>query len=133
MKTTHIFILAFILISSDYSSQRTRIKGNKYEITGKLVNNVSLTPNCGYIAFATVMEFEIISTTMKNYHDKVIPVIVSCPESYGENFFKLNSIYNLKIADKKQTSFGWTVPNINIAKKYNLEKDLWVTNVEKQK
>ncbi|MFP3663286.1 hypothetical protein SB768_33145, partial [Burkholderia sp. SIMBA_043] len=69
MKTTHIFILAFILISSDYSSQRTRIKGNKYEITGKLVNNVSLTPNCGYIAFATVMEFEIISTTMKNYHD----------------------------------------------------------------
>ncbi|KPH12881.1 hypothetical protein [Chryseobacterium sp. ERMR1:04] len=133
MKTTYIFTLAFILISSAYSSQRTRIKGNKYEITGKLINNVSLPPNCGYFAFATVMEFEIISTTMKNYHDKVIPVIVRCPEFYGENFFKSDNIYNLKIADKKQADFSWTVSNINIARKYNLEKDLWVTNAEKQK
>ena len=35
------------------------------EVTGKIINEISLTPHCGYIAFATVIEFEIINSNLK--------------------------------------------------------------------
>lgn len=130
----NIYLLFFILIlGNSLSFSSKRIKSRKYELTGKIVNNISLPPNCGYIAYATVIEFEIINSNINNYTDKKIPVIVKCPEFYGDHFFEKDKIYTLNLIDKSQTDFGWSIINIDIEKKYNLDKKLWAISIKKEK
>lgn len=112
-------------------NEKTKIQGKQYKITGKIINKISLPPDCGYIAFATVMEFEIINSNFKDYTRKSIPIIVCCPEFYEDNFFNKDDIYKITIADEKQTDFGWTIPNIEITEKYQLKKKYWLINIEK--
>lgn len=109
-----------------------KIENQKYKLTGKVVNDISLPPDCGYIAYATVIEFEIINSNIKNYTDTKIPIIVKCPESYGNHFFEKDKIYTLSLIDKSQTDFGWTITNLNVEKKYNLDKKLWAISIKKE-
>lgn len=85
-----------------------------------------------YIAYATIIEFEIINSNLKNYTDKKIPIIVKCPELYGNHFFEKDKIYTLSLINKSQTDFGWTIPNLSIEKKYMLNKKLWATSIKKE-
>jgi len=124
-----IFII-FLGISLSFSPEKMESK--KYKLTGKIVNDIALPPGCGYIAYATVIEFEIIDSNIKNYTDKKIPIIVKCPEFYGDHFFEKNKVYTLNIIDKSQTDFGWTITNLSIEKKYNLDKKLWAISIKKE-
>ena len=45
-----------------------------------------MPPHCGYIASATLIEFEILESKIRNYNKKSIPIIVRCPEFFGMNF-----------------------------------------------
>lgn len=131
MKNTQLLSLIFILgISLSFSTKR--IENRKYKLTGKIVGDIALPPGCGYIAYATVIEFEIIDSNIKNYTNKKIPIIVKCPESYGNHFFEKDKIYTLSLIDKSQTDFGWTITNLNVEKKYNLDKKLWAISIKKE-
>lgn len=109
----------------------TKLKAN--ELIGRIIKDISMPGNCGYIAFATILEIEILESGLKDYEQKHIPLIVKCPQFFGEKFFNKNDIYKIKISDKSKTDFGWTIPNINELDKYNLTKKLWVTDIEKYK
>ncbi|MCJ7932719.1 MAG: hypothetical protein MUW56_03545 [Chryseobacterium sp.] len=135
----NIYLLFFILIlGTSLSFSPKRMESRKYKLTGKIVSDISLPPGCGYIAYATVIEFEIIDSNIKNYIDKTIPIIVKCPEFYGDHFFEKDKIYTLNIINKiniiyaNQTDFGWTIPNISIQNKYNLDKKLWAVSIKKE-
>ncbi|NML59307.1 hypothetical protein [Chryseobacterium cheonjiense] len=125
---TLLFLLLFTSISA--GAQNKKLKKNQYQITGKIVNDFKMPGNCGYIAYAVVLEFEINDTSLKNYEDKQIPIIVRCPEFFGENFFEKNKTYTLTFTDQYKKDFGWTIPNINILKKYNLKKQYWLIDIK---
>jgi hypothetical protein len=122
--------MAILGLSLSFSPKK--IESRKYLLTGKIVNDVSLPPGCGYIAYATVIEFEIIDSNIKNYTDKKIPIVVKCPEFYGDYFFEKDKIYTLQLIDKSQTDFGWTITNLSVEKKYNLDKRLWAISIKKE-
>lgn len=114
-------------------AQTKTVRGNTFELTGKIINQISLTPHCGTIAWGTVIEFKIVKFSDLNYKTDTIAVVFTCPEFYKDDFFKVGQLYKVTIADENQADFGWTIPNEAILKKYKMEKKLWVISAEKLK
>ncbi|MFA7617246.1 MAG: hypothetical protein WCY16_11765 [Weeksellaceae bacterium] len=117
--------------SNSKQIENTELKRNENEITGRIINEISLPPHCGNLAFATVFEFEIINSDLLNYNQKSIPLLIKCPEFYGKRFFNKENTYKIKVTDNSQTDFNWTISNLETSKKYNLERDYWVIDIEK--
>ena len=90
----------------------------KYKLTGKLVETVEMTPDCGRIAWAIVQKFEVLSTTIPNYNKKYILIIQTCPEFLEDNFFQTGEIYEIDIATNSGVTFEFSV--INNYEKENL-------------
>jgi len=114
-------------------AQTKNIRGNTFDLTGKIINQISLTPHCGTIAWGTVIEFKIVKFSDLNYKADTIGVVFTCPEFYNDDFFKVGQLYKVTIADENQADFGWTIPNEAILKKYKMEKKLWVISAERLK
>lgn len=114
-------------------AQTESIRGNQFELQGKLINEITLTPHCGIIAWGTVMEFEIIEFSDSSYKRNSIGVIFTCPEFYKDIFFELSEIYKITITDENLTNIEWAIPNELRLTKYQLKKRLWVVAAEKLK
>jgi hypothetical protein len=112
-------------------AQSDSIKGNQYLLKGKFINEISLSPYCGGIAFATVIEFKIISFSDSSWHGKQIAVIFTCPEFYGKDFFERGKKYEVVVSDQNQVNFSWTIINGQVLKKYNLKYKPWVIKAKK--
>jgi hypothetical protein len=127
-----ITILTLIFISAIGFGQTDSIRGNQFELKGKIINEISLTPHCGTFAWGTVIEFEIIEFSDSNYKLDSIGVVFTCPEFYEDGFFEVGKTYTITVADENQADFGWTIPNESILVKYNLAKKLWVIKADKK-
>ncbi len=124
--------MTVILVSAIGFGQTDSIRGNQFELKGKIINEISLTPHCGYFAFGTVIEFEIIEFSDLNYKLDSIAVIFTCPEFYEDGFFEVGNTYTITVADENQADFGWTIPNESILIKYKLDDKLWVIKADKK-
>ena len=131
MKRT-IAILTLMFFSVIGFGQTDSIRGDNFELKGKIINEISLTPHCGYIAFGTVIEFQILEFSDSSYKQDSIGVIFTCPEFYKDGFFEVGKTYSITIADENQADFGWTILNESILSKYKLDKKLWVINADKK-
>jgi len=127
-----ISMLTLIFITAIGFGQIDSIRGNQFELKGKIVNEISLTPHCGTIAWGTVIEFEIIEFSDSNYKLDSLGVIFTCPEFYKDGFFEVGKTYTIIVADKNQADFGWTIPNESILTKYKLDRKLWVIKADKK-
>jgi len=125
---TLIFFLFTTLIGF---TQKDSFSNKEYKFKGRIINEITLTPHCGYMAFGTVIEFEIIEFSNSEYNSDTIGVIFTCPEFYKKNFFKVGEIYSLTLKEKNQATFTYSVPNINLLKKYNLDNYLLVVKAKK--
>lgn len=132
MKKIIYLLFSILFLGTSLSFSPKRMENEKYKLTGKIVSDISLPPDCVYIPYATLIEFEIINSNIKNYTDKKVPIIIKCPEFYGDHFFEKDKIYTLSLIDKSQTDFGWTITNLNLEKKYNLDKRLWAISIKKE-
>lgn len=131
MKKT-LAILLFTFIAAISFAQTDSIRGKQFQLKGKIINHIQLTPHCGVVAWGTVIEFQIISFSDTSYKNDSIGVIFTCPEFYKNNFFEIGATYTLKVADENQANFGWAIPNESLLSKYNLKKKLWVMKADKQ-
>ena len=129
MFRTAAFILCMFLCGIA-NAQATNGEDIVYELKGKIVSDINLPPHCGVLAFSYVIEFEVVEVSGLP-HSNVIPVIVPCPEFYGENFFIKNESYTLKIADEDQVSYNWGIVGQHLLDKYHLEKDFYLVSAEK--
>lgn len=102
----------------------------KYKLTGKLVETVEMTPDCGTIAWAIVHKFEVLSTTIPSYNKKYILIIQTCPEFLEDNFFQAREIYEIDIATNSGVTFDFSV--INNYEKENLPT-FWSREIKKEK
>lgn len=123
-------MMSLLIVSIGFGQSDTT-QGNQFELKGVIVNDVSLTPHCGTIAWGTVIEFEIIQFTDTSYSLDSIGIIAACPEFYGDNFFEVGKEFKLVVVDENQADFGWTIHNESILSKYGLKKKLWLVSVEK--
>ncbi len=127
----NILLLAVLLYGINAKAQDS-IKGNQYHLKARIINTLDLPgPDCGYFAFATVIEFEIIKFSDSAYSLKNVPIIFTCPEFYGKDFFKVGMIYNIKLADENQAQFGWTIINKGVLNKYDCKKEFWAIDAKK--
>lgn len=127
-----ISTLSFLLFSLIGLSLADSIRGKKFELKGKIINEIPLTPHCGNLAFGTVIEFEIIEFSDSNYKRDTIGVIFTCPEFYENGFFEIGKTYVVTVADENQADFGWLIPNESVLTKYKLNKKLWVVKADKK-
>lgn len=114
-------------------SQTRPVRGQQFELKGKIIGVVALPPDCGTIAWGTVIELEIIKFSKSDYKSNTIGVIVTCPEFYEDDFFQVGQTYIIEVADENQADFGWNVPNESQLDKYKLDKKLWVIKADRVK
>lgn len=123
------YIILCLLCGLLAKAQNANIKGNQYVLKGKIIKKSdAFIQHCGTLAWAIVVELEIINFTNDRYTRKDIPVIFTCPLSYEKGFFNVGKVHTLKIADQKQTNFSWIISNQEILETYNLKTEFWVIN-----
>ena len=129
-----IIILTILICGLTQNFQTDSKKETKYVLKGKLLNEFDgLTPLCGIVAWATVVEFEIIEFSDSEYLKKRIPIIFTCPSSNNNKQFEVGKTYELILTDKNPAEFEWTMleSKKEILNKYELKKKYWF--VEKKK
>ncbi|MFT3705538.1 MAG: hypothetical protein QM802_24425 [Agriterribacter sp.] len=100
-------------------------------MTGKIIGKSEMPPHCGIVAFATVIEFEVIELTGMSYANKRIGIIVTCPEFYKDNFFEKEKTYQVVFSDKNQADFEWAIANEALLKKNKLSFKPYAITVKK--
>lgn len=120
----------FINCNQDF--QKATVRGKQFLLTGKIVEEVQLTPGCGIIAWGTVIEFEITKLVGMTYTRKVIGLIVTCPGDYEDNFFEKGKTYQAIFSNMNQADFEWLIPNKELLSKNDLSFDPYVVEIKKQ-
>lgn len=125
-----VFIMAFGIFVF-WSMQESRATYNdaapgKYLLTGRISDTVDLPPACGYFAFATAVEMEVISYSDTSYKRDHIVVIFTCPDFYDDEYFKVGQVHSVKVQDHNPASFNWAIINNGKQKENLLPYDLYV-------
>ncbi|RYE31876.1 MAG: hypothetical protein EOP48_31255 [Sphingobacteriales bacterium] len=129
----HHFILLFLLLVGSVAfSQKDTIRGRQFQLTGKIIAKVELTPDCGIFAFGTVITFEVNELVGLSYPDNIIRIIITCPELEEENLLEIGNSYHVVFSDTNQASFEWVIPNRNLLKKNRLSFDPYAVSVKKK-
>ena len=129
-----IFIILFCGLKS--YAQTDPKKAAEYNLKGKLITGFDgLTPLCGILAWATVVEFEIIEFTDTKYVGKKIPVVFTCPGSYHRDLFKVGNTYELILSTDKFDSSEWTFleDRQEILYKFDLEKEYFFVDTKRSR
>ena len=100
-----ISILLISITGLTTFSQGDSIRGKQFSLKGKIIEKVKLTPDCGIIAWGTVVIFEVIEIVGINYTNKNIGIIITCPELYKANFFKKGKTYQVVFSNENQAQF----------------------------
>lgn len=87
-------IIAFLLSAISIFAKSDSIRGQLFQLTGKMINEISMPPDCGLVAWGTVVEFQIIEFSDTSYKQDSIGVIFTCPEFYGDDFFEIGMTYH---------------------------------------
>lgn len=112
-------------------SQNDFIRGKQFSLIGKITKKIQLAPACGFIAFGTVVEFEVIDITGMDYVNKSIGIIITCPEMYGADFFKKGKKYQVVFSNENQTDIGWAIPNKHLLKTNHLMFEPYAITIKK--
>lgn len=134
--TKHIFLLILLLFLIKTEAQIPSQKKDIFQFKGKMIGNLDDGADCGYLKFATVVDFQIIEFSDKKIKQKNIGIIVRCPELYGKNFFKDGKIYKLTIETEKNRklndNFDYTIQNMRAFEKYKNENIYWAISISKE-
>ena len=129
MKQTFSIII-LLLLGLIAQSQPDSVRGKQFQLTGKLIGQVRLTPHCGSIAWGTVLEFEMTNIEGMAYKNKSIRIVVTCPEFYGKGFFKKGGLYTVIFSDTNQADFSWAILNKDLLKMNHLSFDPYATTIK---
>ena len=130
MKQIFTIVISLIIGLAAYS-QTDSISGRQFQLIGRIIEKVQLTPHCGIMAWGTVLEFQVINLVGMNYLSKKIGIIITCPEFYQDNFFQKGKTYQVVFSDQNQAGFEWTIPNKDLLKKYGLPFEPYAISVKK--
>lgn len=126
-----IALIAFAFTVITASAQEKEIIGNHFELKGKMICDVVMSPPCGILASAVVVEFQILEVSDGTLPPGNVGIIFTCPELFGKDFFKNGETYTITVADKNQASNGWLIANEEALDKYSLPNKLYAVKAEK--
>ncbi|UOQ96172.1 hypothetical protein MUN81_13000 [Hymenobacter sp. 5317J-9] len=126
-----IFAGLFSIICSTAYCQTGSVRGQQFNLTGKIIEEVQLTPGCGYFAWATVVAFEVLDLTGIDYPSSSIGVIITCPGFYEKNFLEKGKTYQLVCSNENQADFDWVIVNKGLLKKNSFSLEPYAITVKK--
>ncbi|MFT4602789.1 MAG: hypothetical protein ACI857_002976 [Arenicella sp.] len=121
-----ISAVAFLLLGFSSFSQ---MEGNRYMLSAKLISTPASQVDCGTLAVAQAYEFEVIMSSIDGLEQTVIPVVISCPELKGENFFKVGANYKMEVFDADQS--GYSIFNQDVIDQYNIGTNYWAGDIDR--
>lgn len=128
----HTFTIAILFfISCKAKSNCDTNRGCQFDLKGKIVEEVALTPGCGVVAWGTVIVFSIDELNGMSYENENIGIIITCPGDYEKNFFVMGKRYKVNFSDKNQASFEWAIANKDRLSKNGLSFDPYAIEVTK--
>lgn len=130
-KRSFLIVLLFLFFAPMVVFGQDSAEGNQYQLKGNIIRTVRKAPHCGVMAWATVVEFEIITYSDSSYTKDSIGVIVRCPEFYKKGFFVVGDTYQVSLIDQNTANFSWSMLNEASLDKYDLKKPLYVTSIER--
>jgi hypothetical protein len=128
MRKILILIFSLFLFFTGYGQTEEKVS-----ISGKLYKQSEFKSNCGIMAFATVMEFEVLNVYTDNFKKKNVLVIVPCAEVYGEKFFEIDKIYNLTLVKGNITNTDYIL--LDDPKRSSIirkENEMWAIEIKKE-
>jgi hypothetical protein len=126
-----LFIVFCLFVACDHSTQTDTIRERQFQLKGRIIGEVELTAGCGFVAFGTVIEFDVIKLQGMRYQNNHIGIIITCPRDYDEGFFEKGKTYQIVFSDKNQANFEWIIVNKDLLKKNGLSFDPYAIEVKK--
>ena len=94
---------------------------------GTLVEDVHMSPDCGFKAWATVFKFKCGRVFVGEYNKPHIYVAQNCPEPLGAGFFAKNKRYQIAVNIKNNLKYDIEIRN---KYKYDMNVLFWIKNIE---
>ncbi|MFD2541065.1 hypothetical protein ACFSSB_01930 [Lacinutrix gracilariae] len=129
-----IIIISLFLFSLNSDSQVDIKLKNDYLLKGKLITKIDkLIPQCGILAWATIVEFEVIYFSDSSYSEKIIPVVIACPNPYKTGLYEIGNTYELVLSSNKWDISEWVFfeSSKELLTKYDMKKHYWFSKLIK--
>jgi hypothetical protein len=110
----------FSLFSLTVVAQTETANEDFVNMKGSILNEVEITKG---LKSATVIEFEILEFSNPTYTQKYIGVISCCTDAAEEKFYKVGTIYEVKLRGNKSED-SYSISNLDKLEKYKLERNL---------
>jgi len=122
-RTLIIIILCTYSLISCNSSDKISLEGKLYKLSEQKAD-------CGVLAFASVMEFEVENVIYEKSDENVTRVIVPCPELYGKDFFKINETYKLTLEQGNNSDTDYVlIDNPKRSTVIQVDKEYWAIKI----
>ena len=129
----YLFIFLFTISTFIGNSQEMTKDGMKYTLTAELKKDYEHDCDCQSLVISNRMfDFRVIDINMKEYFYKDINIIIPCPESYGDNFFKKGVKYKIEFYDNcTDMSVDEGICDYDIPKRKKMRRRFWVHSIVK--
>lgn len=129
----HVSVFLFMISNLIGYAQEMTSDGMKYTLTAKLKKDYEHDCDCQSLVISNKMfDFRVININMKDYYLKNINIIVPCPESYGDDFFKKDIIYKIEFYDNcTDMSIDEGICDYDIPKRKKMRRRFWVHSIVK--
>jgi hypothetical protein len=94
---------------------------------GTLAEDVHMSPDCGFKAWATVFKFKCERVFVGEYNKPFIYVAQNCPETLGPGFFVKDKKYKIAVNVKNNLKYDVEIRN---KYKYDVSVLFWARNIE---
>ncbi len=127
----YFFFFLFIISTLFSYSQELTSHGTKYTVTVKLKKDYEHDCDCQSLVIANKMfNFRVIDINMTDYFLKDINIIIPCPESYGEVFFKKGMMYKIEFYDNcTDMSMDEGICDYGISKRKKMRRRFWINSI----
>lgn len=96
--------IAFITLIIAQISGAQEIK--PFTLIAKLEATTMLKTKCGKDNYEYVYQFKAIQFDLEKYNGKIVGVVISCPEKFGENYFQKDTEYEMKVIMQERETYG---------------------------
>lgn len=94
-----LLIISFLVFHSAFS-QTSSVKSlnSDYIFKAKMIDVPFFSPGCGVLSFAVAYKFKIVESSHPKFLNKLVLIVIGCPELYGSDFFLKDKVYAIRAA-----------------------------------
>lgn len=115
-----------IFLTSHFSFLMSNRVDEHHELKGVMLDFGEFPTDCGYIAVALAVEFEVQEYSDVTFTKDTIVVIFNCPDFLGKDYFVVGNTYQLKLRPEEGDDSMYGIYNREALERNNQEEKLYV-------